>query len=295
MLLAVYSLAAPWSSQIELLKINPPWHVGDQFALAAMREIFVEDATREYGFSPPDSLDSLRIGPSLEVAQTLCLLQVHEAGMRRASGRSDGFLPLAIQVLRQLDAFNIDMPSNNKPDDYATFVKNESMRRTIWLIFFIESLSSGLTGREGQLLRQNLNAIRLPMEEAHFELPRRDTRTGTEQRFEYLRVQPIDDGHRCKSEFANLTRIAGIYGAVARALATRSMSARHLGLTRLTRSPLEKAMLEAGAGVNVGFDANHIKALEAEFAVGVKSDCVRDRSLNQDCRYGCQPSLSSCA
>lgn len=213
LLLCVCALAAPFSNHPALRRAQEPhWHRGDNFATEAIKIIFNESAASN-GLS--DSLDSLRIRPSLELAQALCLLQVHDCVMRRG-GKSDKYLVHAITVLKCLDVMHLDMPSNNVVEGYTGHVKTESMRRTFWYIYCIELLSSAFTSRPLSLQRADLNGLRLPIEEALFELPRIENRPGHELQYEYLPIP--SDGHPCKSEFANLLRVSTIYAGVMNAL-----------------------------------------------------------------------------
>jgi Fungal specific transcription factor domain len=213
LLLCVCALAAPFSNHPALRRAQEPhWHKGDNFAAEAIKIIFNESAASN-GLS--DSLDSLRIRPSLELAQALCLLQVQDCVMRRG-GKSDRYLVHAITILKHLGVMHLDMPSNNVVEGYTSHVKTEAMRRTFWYIYYIELLSSAFTSRPLSVQRAELNGLRLPTEEALFELPRIENRPGHEIQYEYLPLP--SDRHSCRSEFANLLRVSTIYAGVMNAL-----------------------------------------------------------------------------
>lgn len=218
LLLSMFALAAPWSMHAGL-RTSPVWEAGEPYARIAMNEILPHDPTGRNSFNPPDSLDSLRIKPSLELAQTLCLLQIQSAVMRRGSD-SGGWLQLALVALQRLDVLNLDMPNNFAAESFAAYVDNEAKRRALWLIFFIDKLSTAFTSGPSGLRGLDLNGLRLPIPEALFESPRIENRVGSAQHFDYLPFPPEApagfpaEQEKCYSEFANLLRISTTYSGV---------------------------------------------------------------------------------
>ncbi|ELU43516.1 fungal zn(2)-Cys(6) binuclear cluster domain-containing protein [Rhizoctonia solani AG-1 IA] len=71
----IFALAAPYSSR-PAIRTNPSWHAGERFAQAANAELF-------------DQGGQLALRPDLAVAQTLCLLVLHECVMRRPTATND--------------------------------------------------------------------------------------------------------------------------------------------------------------------------------------------------------------
>jgi hypothetical protein len=152
-------------------------------------------------------LDRLRIKPCLELAQTLCLLQIHDSVMNhvRKPGR---FLVLAQDVLRAIGVMTID--DSPLALTFEGHLRNESMCRTFWLLYQTGLFSSAFT--QQLVPADTLSRLRLPVEEALFDLPLVENQPRIHSSYDYLQL-PVDN-KPCRSEFANLIRISRIYAAV---------------------------------------------------------------------------------
>jgi hypothetical protein len=193
---------------------NPSWQAGEPFATKAANSLFIENQDI---LDLSDSLDSLRIKPCLEVAQGLCLLQVHGTVMRR-SNKAASYLVLASGILEAAGIFSISQAAFGQT--FSSFVKNEAMRRTFWYIRLQTFLSSAFTYHPLPNNSESLSNIPLPIEESSFDFPRVEGLTESEFVYQYL---PLPTEHRpCKSEFANLLRVGVIFSCVVNAVAEKS-------------------------------------------------------------------------
>lgn len=213
LLLSVFAVAAPWSRRPSL-RTSSSWHAGEAFAIQATKLLSFDDS--HHVTNPPDSIDSLRIKPCLEVAQALCLLQSHENVMRRRVN-SDRLLVLVQDILDALDMTIVDIQPTGMA--YASYVHNESLRRVFWF----SHLSAVLTQHSLPTLGNRLEQIRLPVQEALFELPQIENRLGMAPSYDYLTLPA--EPKVCLSEFGNLVRVSCIYAGVVNAVTQKGASA----------------------------------------------------------------------
>lgn len=157
--------------------------------------------------------ESLCVKPCPELAQTLCLLQHHESVMRRQS-KSNRFLALAKDVLDALQIATIDLAPVGVT--YAEYVRNESMRRVHWYMYQAELLSAVMAQTALPTLAEPLSQIRLPVEEALFDMPRVENRLGVIPSYHYLALPT--ESKVCASEFGNLVRVSWIYASAMNAV-----------------------------------------------------------------------------
>lgn len=209
LLLSMFAVAVPYSLR-PTLRTTPTWHAGERFAVEAKRLIFdnVDDPRIREG------VDGLRVKPSLELAQALCLLQTHERVMK-AHTESDRLLKLTHAVLDALDIFTLESQDDSL---HHNFVRIEALRRVFWHLHCIELLSPR-AGENMRDRRERAGLIRLPLEDALFDMPRIESRAGFDSPYEYL---PLPAGPKsCRSEFGNLIRVCEIYAAILDAIATK--------------------------------------------------------------------------
>ncbi|KDQ18954.1 hypothetical protein BOTBODRAFT_170934 [Botryobasidium botryosum FD-172 SS1] len=221
---SIFALAAPFSS-LPTIRQDPVWQSGERFAEAARSAMF-------------DTQGNLMCPRKLECAQALIFLQLHECAVRRpAPSDMDKYMRLAFRVLTDLGVTALDKQqpgssssvgpgSGSGPPSVlgsgeggeitpGLWISKECHRRTLWLVHFIELLSSAFTQRpmsfdEGEL------GVCLPVEEACFELV---VMTGIEP--EYL---PYPDPLRqaaSVSELGHLVRVTSVYAKIANMLAER--------------------------------------------------------------------------
>ncbi|KAJ1306907.1 hypothetical protein OPQ81_007890 [Rhizoctonia solani] len=196
----IFALAAPYSSQ-PALRTNPSWHAGERFAQAASAELF-------------DQNGQLALRPDLAVAQALCLLVLHECVMRRPT-TNDRHMCIAFQIMKDLGVATMDDPAHVAPslsstperDTFEQWVSAECHRRTFWVLYVLESLSSAFTSRPMTFKDSQLK-IRLPIDEASFELGLRESTP------EYLQFSMAQTKNSTTGEFGHLVRVTWIYTTV---------------------------------------------------------------------------------
>lgn len=195
---SIFALAAPYSSQTAF-RSNPSWHAGDRFAQAATAELF-------------DQHGQLALRPDLAAAQALCLLMLHECVMRRPT-QNDRHMCIAFQIMKDLGVSSMDDPAAvafpSEHNGYEHWISAECHRRTFWILYVVESLSSAFTSRPMTFKDSQLK-VRLPVDEASFELGlRKDSPP------EYLQFpMPHTQVSSSMTEFGHLIRVTWIYTTV---------------------------------------------------------------------------------
>ncbi|CAE6382396.1 unnamed protein product [Rhizoctonia solani] len=198
----IFALAAPYSSQ-PALRTNPSWHAGERFAQAANAELF-------------DQNGHLALRPDLAVAQTLCLLVLHECIMRQPTTTNDRHMCLAFQIMKDLgvstmdDPANVALSSSSTPerDTFEQWISAECHRRTFWILYVLESLSSAFASRPMTFKDSQLK-VRLPVDEASFEFGLRG-----ENAPEYLQFPMSQTKTSSTGELGHLVRVTWIYSTV---------------------------------------------------------------------------------
>ncbi|KAH7335180.1 fungal-specific transcription factor domain-containing protein [Rhizoctonia solani] len=197
----IFALAAPYSSQ-PALRTSPSWHAGERFAQAANAELF-------------DQSGQLALRPDLAVAQALCLLVLHECVMRRPTTTNDRHMCIAFQIMKDLGVATMDDPANvpvscstPERDTFEQWVGAECHRRTFWVLYVLESLSSAFTSRPMTFKDSQLK-VRLPVDEASFEFGLRN-----EGPPEYLQFPMAQAKLSLTGEFGHLVRVTWIYATV---------------------------------------------------------------------------------
>ena len=99
--------------------------------------------------------------PNLADIQSLCLLVIHEWGTRNAV-RAYIFLG---QAARMLQMYRI---LNSHRTDSDQFLRDESFRRTLWLIYILDCLLTSTPGRYPALSVQDTADISLPCSDINF-------------------------------------------------------------------------------------------------------------------------------
>ncbi|KAF7794476.1 hypothetical protein EIP86_005610 [Pleurotus ostreatoroseus] len=196
LLLAVCALAAPWAPELRArAQERMPRLAGVPFFLAARRAMF-------------DGAGHLLAPPTLATAQALCLLEMHEVAASHSWTQHYRYFDLAMQFLEgtlqitQPDAALAAGVAPARLRDYT--VERECVRRCFWLVqtmCWINGIYTfrPLRPRSVELVR----AVRLPAEEAGFEL----ARMGGEA--EYLHTPAPRT--RNASQFGHVCRILSMY------------------------------------------------------------------------------------
>ncbi|CUA78063.1 Transcriptional activator protein acu-15 [Rhizoctonia solani] len=198
---SIFALAAPYSSQPSL-RTHPSWHAGERFAQVANAELF-------------DQTGQLALRPDLAVVQALCLLVLHECVMRRPT-TNDRHMCIAFQIMKDLgvatmdDPANVALSSSSTPerDTFEQWVSAECHRRTFWVLYVLESLSSAFTSRPMTFKDSQLK-VRLPVDEASFELGLRGESAPEYLQFPMPQAKPSSTG-----EFGHFVRVTWIYTTV---------------------------------------------------------------------------------
>ncbi|QRV74156.1 Fungal specific transcription factor domain [Ceratobasidium sp. AG-Ba] len=192
----IFALAAPYSVQ-PALRTTPSWHCGERFAKAAAAELF-------------DQHGQLALRPDLAAAQALCLLALHECVMRRPT-QNDQHMCIAFQIMKDLGVPSMDDPTAvvfpSEQSSYEHWVSAECHRRTFWVLYVIELLSSAFTSRPMTFKDSQLK-VRLPIDEATFEL-------GFQKDMppEFLHF-PMPPTISATAELGHLVRVTWIYSTV---------------------------------------------------------------------------------
>lgn len=99
--------------------------------------------------------------PNLADIQSLCLIVIHEWGTRNAV-RAYIFLG---QAARMLQMYRI---LNSHRADHDQFLRDESFRRTVWLIYILDCLLTSTPGRYPSLSIQDTADLPLPCSDINF-------------------------------------------------------------------------------------------------------------------------------
>ncbi|RCI08996.1 hypothetical protein L249_4997 [Ophiocordyceps polyrhachis-furcata BCC 54312] len=101
--------------------------------------------------------------PNLADIQALCLLIIHEWGTRNAV-RAYIYLGQASRMLQMYRILN----SHHASDNADQFLRDESFRRTLWLVYVLDCLLTSTPGRFSALAAQDTADIALPCSDINF-------------------------------------------------------------------------------------------------------------------------------
>lgn len=101
--------------------------------------------------------------PNLADIQALCLIIIHEWGTRNAV-RAYIYLGQAARMLQMYRILNSHHPSS----DADQFLRDESLRRTLWLIYILDCLLTSTPGRYPALSVQDTAEVSLPCSDINF-------------------------------------------------------------------------------------------------------------------------------
>lgn len=101
--------------------------------------------------------------PNLADIQALCLLIIHEWGTRNAV-RAYIYLGQAARMLQMYRILN----SHHTSDHADQFLRDESLRRTLWLVYILDCLLTSTPGRFPALAIQDTNNVSLPCSDINF-------------------------------------------------------------------------------------------------------------------------------
>lgn len=101
--------------------------------------------------------------PNLVDIQALCLLIIHEWGSRNAV-RAYIYLGQAARMIQMYRILNSHHPS----PDADQFLRDESLRRTIWLIYILDCLLTSTPGRFPALSAHDTADVSLPCSDINF-------------------------------------------------------------------------------------------------------------------------------
>ncbi|PHH76877.1 hypothetical protein CDD83_4193 [Cordyceps sp. RAO-2017] len=101
--------------------------------------------------------------PNLADIQALCLLIIHEWGTRNAV-RAYIYLGQAARMLQMYRILN----SHHASDNADQFLRDESFRRTLWLVYVLDCLLTSTPGRFAALSGQDTADVALPCSDINF-------------------------------------------------------------------------------------------------------------------------------
>ncbi|KAK0385643.1 hypothetical protein NLU13_6820 [Sarocladium strictum] len=101
--------------------------------------------------------------PSLADIQALCLLIIHEWGTRNAV-RAYVYLGQAARMIHMYRILDVHHPSNESDQ----FLRMESLRRTIWLVYILDCFLTSSPGRYPALTNSDLTNVALPCSDINF-------------------------------------------------------------------------------------------------------------------------------
>ncbi|POR34711.1 Putative transcriptional regulatory protein, partial [Tolypocladium paradoxum] len=101
--------------------------------------------------------------PNLADIQALCLLIIHEWGTRNAV-RAYIYLGQAARMLQMYRILN----SHHTADNADQFLRDESFRRTLWLLYILDCLLTSTPGRFPALAVQDSSDVPLPCSDINF-------------------------------------------------------------------------------------------------------------------------------
>jgi len=100
--------------------------------------------------------------PTLPDIQALCLLVIHEWGCRNAVR---AYIYLG-QAARMAQMYRI--VQTHQPSDPENFLKEESFRRTLWLIYILDCFLTSSPGRHPALSSLDVNGVALPCQDMNY-------------------------------------------------------------------------------------------------------------------------------
>lgn len=101
--------------------------------------------------------------PNLDEIQALCLVIIHEWGTRNAV-RAYIYLGQAARMLQMYRILN----SHHTPESGDPFLRDESFRRTLWLIYILDCMLTSTPGRFPALTPQDTSDVALPCSDINF-------------------------------------------------------------------------------------------------------------------------------
>lgn len=101
--------------------------------------------------------------PSLADIQALCLLIIHEWGTRNAV-RAYVYLGQAARMIHMYRILDVHHTSNESDQ----FLRMESLRRTIWLVYILDCFLTSSPGRYPALTNSDLTNVALPCSDINF-------------------------------------------------------------------------------------------------------------------------------
>ncbi|TWU79068.1 hypothetical protein ED733_008627 [Metarhizium rileyi] len=101
--------------------------------------------------------------PNLSDIQALCLIVIHEWGTRNAV-RAYIYLGQAARMLQMYRILN----GHHTSDHADQFLRDESLRRTLWLVYILDCLLTSTPGRFPALAVQDTSDVSLPCSDINF-------------------------------------------------------------------------------------------------------------------------------
>ncbi|KAH9839837.1 uncharacterized protein C8Q71DRAFT_830386 [Rhodofomes roseus] len=196
LVLALCAVAAPLSKSIAA-----------QASIARVAGVpFYQDAVRIMF----DNAGRLLSEPTLETAQALCLMEMHEIAASHSWTKHNKYFDLALKVLEEsLEVEKPDDQVRGRTDDLDFCIERECTRRCFWLIQCMSWISGIYIYKPVRPRSVDMTKkVRLPIDETTFDLAAH----WNSATVEYLHVQAPTT--RYASQFGHVLRILSIYQTV---------------------------------------------------------------------------------
>ncbi|KAF7558907.1 hypothetical protein G7046_g5243 [Stylonectria norvegica] len=157
--------------------------------------------------------------PNLVDIQALCLIIIHEWGSRNAV-RAYIYLGQAARMIQMYRILNSHHPS----PDADQFLRDESLRRTIWLIYILDCLLTSTPGRYSALSQLDTADVSLPCSDINFAFGNNVVVKTLRQHLDPTALPPTHTPISEVGEFGHIVLASTIWRDVVGMLTTTTLS-----------------------------------------------------------------------
>lgn len=157
--------------------------------------------------------------PNLVDIQALCLIIIHEWGSRNAV-RAYIYLGQAARMVQMYRILN----SHHSSPDADQFLRDESLRRTIWLIYILDCLLTSTPGRYPALSAHDTSDVSLPCSDINFAFGNAVFVKTLRQQLDPTAIQPSQAPSAEIGEFGYIVLASTIWRDVVGMLTTTSLA-----------------------------------------------------------------------